>query len=210
MGGKSLKKIFVCSMGDLFHDDVMKMKDSLYENRDFGMLNDIFNVIRSCTQHTFLILTKRPRNMKSYFSHLEVCSASLQSIDYFKFPIPNVWLGTTCENQRTADERIPTLLEIPAAKHFVSVEPMLESVYLSASYLTGKYTPCWGSKIDQVICGGENSNGARPTKTIWVKNLRDNCVQWNVPFFFKGWGSNSPLKGNLIDGKLWQQFPEKH
>ena len=113
---KSPKRVFVCSMADLFHEDV-----------SFDYLYRVFSVMGECPQHTFMILTKRPERMKAFFDGHQI-------LDY----IPYVWLGVTCENQARADERIPILLQIPAAVRFVSLEPMLGPVDLGA-YLPG----CW-------------------------------------------------------------------
>jgi protein gp37 len=120
----------------------------------------------------------------------------------------NVWLGVTAENQQTADERIPILLQIPAAVRFVSVEPMLGAVDLSCLSLGGgmflnafsgrrkcynEYGGMWNipndyCKLNWVICGGETGPGARPMHPDWVRSLRDQCVAAGVPFFFKSWG----------------------
>jgi protein gp37 len=106
-----------------------------------------------------------------------------------------VWVGTSVENQATADERIPALLKIPAAKRFISVEPMLGPVDFSA-FFGGEYVGLPGDKIipnynfgiDWVICGGESGPNARPMHPDWVRDLRDQCVEAGLPFFFKQWG----------------------
>ena len=112
-----------------------------------------------------MVLTKRPERMAKFISRL--------GWDIHD----NVWLGVTAENQKRADERIPILLQIPAVVRFVSVEPMLEPVNLANC-----------GKIDWVICGGETGPGARPMHPDWVRNLRDQCQNAGVPFFFKHWG----------------------
>jgi protein gp37 len=125
--------------------------------------------------------------------------------DHFLLPpIPsaNVWLGTSCENQRYADLRIPHLLATPAAVRFLSVEPMLGPVDLS-EWLSDEffcdchmapplYEPHDHRGIDWVICGGESGPGARPMHPDWVRDLRDQCVAAGVPFHFKQWGSHAP------------------
>lgn len=122
---KSPKTIFLCSMGDLFHEDV----PFEYVTKIFkSMFAYIFD--GSLTRHLYIWLTKRPDRMKEYLEHhAPVPAFSHQSFEQWK--PPNLWLGVTAENQATADERIPILLDIPAAKHFVSVEPMLEPVNIS-------------------------------------------------------------------------------
>src|SRR3990170_4343202 len=99
---KKPQRIFVCSMGDLFHEAV-----------SFSFVRRVLDIVDSCPQHTFLFLTKRPERMEYY-------------------PRRNVWLGVSVENQETEDERIPLLLQPPAAKRFVSYEPALGPVDFSA------------------------------------------------------------------------------
>lgn len=128
------------------------------------------------------------------------------------WPFPNVWLGVTAENQKRANERIPVLLDTPAAVRFVSVEPMLGPVNLTrlpaevafGSKYRGIYTNAlvgggretsspW--KLNWVIVGGETGPGARPMHPDWPRSLRDQCVGAGVPFFFKQWGEWSPGEG---------------
>lgn len=206
MRWKKPERVFVCSMGDLFHEDV---KDE--------WLDDIFDVIlypgygNALREHRFLLLTKRPQRMAEYF-------ASLGDEDYFE----HIWLGVSVENQRTADERIPILLQIPAAKRFVSIEPMLGPVDLDAlEYREHRPSPTstishrtltdslrgqnikrgdgwriqndWSGKLDWVILGGESGPSARPMHPDWVRSVRDQCQEAGVPFFFKQWGEWLPL-----------------
>ena len=174
---KKPSMIFVVSMGDLFHEDVSEfdIKAILYE-------------IAQTRRHTFLCLTKRPERM------VQIAS------DYgdFRGDFPNLWLGVTAENQQRADERIPKLLSIPAAKHFVSIEPMLGPVNLNKLYesIGGLPHPSggWATPISWVICGGETGPKARPMHPDWVRSLRDECVAAGVPFFFKGWGEWQPVR----------------
>jgi protein gp37 len=183
---KQPRRIFVCSMGDLFHDGV-----------SLDWIEQIFEMIEKCPQHIFMILTKRPENA-----------------DKLKSLPSNVWLGVTAENQDQADRRIPILLQIPAAKRFVSVEPMLGPVWLSQNwqdYLVGWETQAeidkngdpepyqsQTEKLDWVICGPETGPDARHMNLDWARSLRDQCVTASVPFFYK--------RGEL-DGKLWHEFP---
>ena len=165
-GWRKSKKIFVCSMGDLFHEYV-----------PFPWINEVFSVIQRCAHHRFMVLTKRPERMRNYISKVLQVRGWPES----DIPFPNVWMGITAETQRRADERIPVLLEIPAARRFVSVEPMLGPVDLSQ----------WLGRsggLDWVICGGETGPGARPVHPDWVRSLRDQCQIAGVPFFFKSWG----------------------
>lgn len=174
------KIIFVCSMGDLFHPDV---KDE--------WISSIFETMFWNTHHRFLVLTKRPERMLEIVRRIEAGSACRYLYGDesgaelmcrpFDTEFSNVWLGVTAENQRRADERIHVLLEIPAARRFVSIEPMLGPVDLSQ----------WLGRsggLDWVICGGETGPGARPVHPDWVRSLRDQCQMAGVPFFFKSWG----------------------
>jgi protein gp37 len=220
---KKPRRVFVCSMGDLFHEDVSRW-----------MRFEVMDIILQAKQHTFLILTKRPANMKEFFEWYY--SKAGRTIETIK----NLWLGVTAENQQRADERIPILLQIPAAVRFVSVEPMLgpvdlslsDGVDLSVSVGTGlkpgkSYLI---NSLDWVICGGETGPGARPMRLNWVRSLRDQCQTAGISFFFKAWGEYGPnwlnddngkiegsewmdrmgkkAAGRLLDGRTWDEMPE--
>lgn len=169
------RRAFVCSMGDLFHDDVPAKAFS-----------DVMNVILDNPQHTFILLTKRPLNMKRLLGTREPDWKMACRYEY-ELPLKNLWLGVTAENQRTADERIPILLQIPAAVRFVSVEPMLEPVDLTKVVFESDGSPkgCYLSELDWVICGPETGPGARPCKIDWVRDLQRQCAAASVPFFDK-------------------------
>ena len=158
---KKPSRIFVCSMGDLFHEDVT-----------FDCIEEIYWMQIRAYQHTYLWLTKRPERMRQYFKHHELPP------DYLK-----LFLGVSIENQRTADERVLELLKIPAEKHFISVEPMLE--FVNIPWPDGWHQ---NSHIDWVICGGETGPKARPMHPDWVTSLRDQCQAAGVSLFFKQWG----------------------
>jgi protein gp37 len=171
---KKPKKIFVSSMGDLFHEKV-----------NWNDQYKIFEMAYLYQYHTFILLTKRPQNLLRYydsiFFHLK------RNYNFGGEYRENIWLGVTAENQKRADERIPILLQIPAAVRFVSVEPMLERVNI----FSGKYidinNPQW---VDWVICGPETGPGARPCKPEWIEDLYEQCKAAGVPFFDKrktGW-----------------------
>lgn len=225
-GWRKSKKIFVCSMGDLFHEYV-----------PFPWINEVFSVIQRCTHHRFMVLTKRPERMRNYISKILQFRGWPES----DIPFPNVWMGITAETQRRADERIPVLLEIPAARRFVSVEPMLGPVDLF-QWLGGdrqiKAPHKFNGGLDWVICGGETGPGARPLHPDWVRSLRDQCQAAGVPFFFKSWGEwgacdqlqiwrpgdrsgvqpfgdyqvvyhvGKKKAGRRLDGRTWDEEPE--
>jgi len=217
-------KIFVCSMGDLFHEDV-----------PFDYIDRVFSVMYVSPEHTFMVLTKRPERMKEYFNTrprdsmkqervlvIDEMGASNYSVS---LPLRNVWLGVTAENQEQADKRIPVLLQIPAAVRFVSVEPMLGPVDLTE--LPIPYEICNRGfnfnaltdqddehfyndhpKIDWVICGGESGPGARPMHPDWTRSLRDHCQAAGVPFFFKQWGEWETFYDRDNDDPDWCNVPE--
>lgn len=170
------QRVFVDSMSDLFHDEV---------SGDF--IEDVIETISNCPRHTFMILTKRPKRMNFLFQ--EVMKFLAEN------PLPNLWLGVSVEDQKSADERIPVLLKTPVAVRFVSVEPMLGPVdlvpYLKLPPFHVNYKLSGMNKwsgLNWVICGGESGPGARPMHPDWVRSLRDQCVNAGVPFFFKHWG----------------------
>ena len=178
------QRVFTVSMGDLFHEDVS--------------LNFIGRVMNVCSwvgyrKHTFIMLTKRPKRMAEFFAW------------WGKEPTFNIWLGVTCENQQRADERIPVLLSIPAAVHWLSLEPLLGPVVLPADFLAlGKRA--W------VVAGGETGPGARSAQHDWFRSVRDQCAAaGGVPFFYKGAGTATVNKRHftyrLIGGRTWEEWP---
>jgi protein gp37 len=199
------RKIFICSMGDLFHEQVPD-----------EFIDQVFAMMALCPQHTFQVLTKRAERMFRYFNSGPWGSIEsfmkkilpvhdLPEIPIENIPLKNVWLGVTAENQKAWDERVGYLSETPAVVRFVSAEPLLSEIY-TRDLRT--------QKIDWVIAGGETGPGARPMHPDWVRSLRDQCVAANVPFHFKSWGryvdqsqmANASI--NMLDGKEWIEFPE--
>lgn len=205
------RRIAVCFMGDLFYEDV-----------SFKSIAKVFAVMAYAKQHTFMVLTKRPGRMLEFleWAGSRVCPV-LSLYDYIEddvdietenvtpWPIPNVWLGVSVENQLEAKYRIPALLRCPAVLRYVSLEPLLGSVNLrhldadaagdkewcQVDALTGHQTdmgrPCPDipAKLDWVICGGESGEGARPMHPTWAQSIRDQCEATNTPLFFKQWGA---------------------
>jgi protein gp37 len=168
---RSPRLIFVNSMSDLFQERV-----------PLGFIQQVFDVMVACPQHTFQILTKRP-HIAAEFAHA--------------LPWPsNVWLGTSVEDGRVL-ERIDHLRRVPATIRFLSVEPLL-----------GPIPKLPLTDIDWVIVGGESGPGARPMERDWVREIRDRCVAKRVPFFFKQWGGTNKKKtGRRLDGRVWNQIP---
>ena len=168
------RRIFVCSMADLFHDEVTD-----------AQRREVFSAIDTCNWHTFIVLTKRPVNMAKYFQT--------------RIARKNLWLGVTAENQARADERIPVLLSIPAAVHFVSIEPMLGPVDFSPwlgitkvyhAGTTGYSKTYHPGLVNWIIAGHETGPGARTCKPEWIEDIWRQCKTAEIPFFDKsktGW-----------------------
>lgn len=204
------RKIFVNSLSDLWHEDV-----------PFEFVDKIFAVMALSPQHSFQVLTKRPERAAAYFSDTKVReriaeskfvvsdaagydAASTRCRNLYErsyrparqenpdWPLPNVWIGVSVEDQKAADERIPILLQIPAAIRFLSCEPLLGPVDLTgycgfdAGDKRGHLSNI--ERIDWVIVGGESGHKARPMAPEWAVSLHKQCKAAGVPFFFKQWG----------------------
>jgi protein gp37 len=174
------RRVFCASMADVFED-----RNDLDNSR-----HQLWEIIARTSSLDWLLLTKRPENVASMVPWTE------------EWP-GNVWLGTTVEDQKWADKRIPVLLALPAAVRFLSCEPMLGPIDLSRWLLNGgdchkdgldsKPKRRVGSpKLHWVIAGGESGHHARPMHPAWVRNLRDQCINSNVAFHFKQWGNWKP------------------
>jgi protein gp37 len=222
---KRPRTIFLSSMTDIFADFVSD-----------GMLDRLFAVMALSRQHFFRILTKRPERMRAYLTAAtgpydtghacgriaDLIDGNLEAWGFERtgivplpwgrggdrwWPLPNVGLGVSVEDQASAEERIPPLLDTPAAMRFVSAEPLLGPVRLRWLRIsvyrgvplgeTGYYAPAAEphriySGLDEVIAGGESGAVARPLHPDWVRSLRDQCAEAGVPFFFKQWGEWAP------------------
>jgi protein gp37 len=126
-----------------------------------------------------------------------------------RWPLPHVWLGVTVENQAAADERIPLLLQTPAAVRWISVEPMIGPISFVGMFANPN-NPWDGTnvleEIDWVVCGGESGKNARPMHSDWARQLRDCCAAVDVPFMFKQWGEWVPLRPSM-DGCAYLDGP---
>ncbi len=222
------RRIFVNSTSDLFHENVPD-----------EWIDKVFAVMALAPQHRFQVLTKRPERMQAYFAGRRAnfgrasevlhemphpCSEddhdwAVDQLDGFDATgrlMHQVWLGTSIENQAAAEERVPYLLETPAAVRFVSAEPLLGPVRLDRRMMVDDETywdalcgqrgatvqhlyipPEKTARLDWVICGGESGPGARPMHPDWARSLRDQCQAAGVPFFFKQWGEWAPDTGPL-------------
>ena len=199
--------VFINSMGDLFHPDVSE-----------EWIDEVMAVVALSPQHIFVILTKRPERMRGYFSTGRAAPVGIAAflatmkdiltrpkskvgegvilqgdIPHLQvWPLPNLWLGVSAENQEQADQRIPVLLDTHAAKRIVSYEPALGPV---------SFNP---DGIDWIICGGESGTGRRPFDPAWARAVRDQCEIIGVPFFMKQMGDGSDIPADL----QVQQWPE--
>lgn len=203
---------FVNSMSDLFHKAVAE-----------EYIDRVFAVMASCPQHTFQVLTKRADRMAQYLctpDRLERIYAQWHSVNdnppcAEAWPLPNVWIGVSVENQEQADNRIPYLLRVPAKVRFLSCEPLLESVWLGEMYdhtarSIGNVVLPFYHGVNWVIAGAESGHGARPMDLDWVRSLRDQCQAANVPFLFKQIVVNGrKVELPELDGQVWAQFPQQ-
>lgn len=225
---KKPRKIFPGSMTDLFADFVTD-----------EWLDKIFAVMTLTPQHTYQVVTKRAARMRDYFEGrgllrdgcVEIARADrvfeaaelaygrqwydrkAAAMQPDNWPLPNVWLGVSTERQEEADERIPLLLQTPAAVRFISAEPLLGRIDLVSPLYTGEAGITMrgylrdhaepddfhhhASKLDWVIAGGESGPKARLTSAYWVRLLRDQCSASSTAFYFKQWGEYLPVGQDL-------------
>lgn len=225
------RRIFVDSMSDLFHEDVTD-----------EFIDLVFAIMAFAERHTFQLLTKRPDRMREYLNHpnreeivvdaaeswlwekperwriAEIASETQVALGRGRFscpwPLANVWLGVSCEDQAAADERIPLLLQTPAAVRFVSCEPLLEGVTLfnlrdgswhdreGADWYNALAGHAYwsdpadgglggGPKLDWVIVGGESGPRARPCDVSWIRSIVGQCRDAGVACFVKQVGADA-------------------
>jgi len=205
-GWRKPHSIFVCSMGDLFHETI-----------SFSLIDEIWDEMCFNPQHLYIVLTKRPERMLEYFKHLgkrvkemgfdSVPTQSNNLLNYMSCP-DFIWMGVTAENQEQADIRIPILLQSPATVRFVSCEPLLGEIsllqYLPIIVGNKKYNRY--SQIDWVIAGGESGPGYRKMIYAWPFMLKSQCKAAGIPYFFKQWHKKSD--GRLLVGQEYNEFPQ--
>lgn len=218
------RRVFVNSLADLFHDNVPE-----------EFIAEVFAVMAAAHWHTFQVLTKRHGRMRallnseSFHDLVKTESAGLahegvsvvENNPWENWPLPNVWLGVSVEDQRWADIRIPALLDTPAAVRWISAEPLLGPIDLCGPIVPGRGRPkltywldgrpYWdelkatttntglvmtplstGPRIDWVVVGGESGHRARAMHPQWARALRNQCTAAGVPFHFKQWGEWGP------------------
>lgn len=226
---KRPRRIFVCAHGDLFAEQVPD-----------DWILDVLTVIASNPHHHFQVLTKRAERMRDFMIRkdlLEDIYANWSGFsgsprEVWSWPLHNLWLGVSVEDQRRVRERIPELLDTPAAVRWISAEPLLgpldltnvtggtsDSAVLARDTLTGNF---WrpgkgivsrdtdGRRLDWVVAGGESGRGARPMHPDWARSLRDQCATAGVPFFFKQWGEWCPATADYgVSGHCMPETGDK-
>lgn len=182
------QRVFCASMADVFED-----RRELDKPRQ-----RLFDLIGQTQNLDWLLLTKRPQNVDR-----------MVPVDGW-WP-GNVWLGTTVEDQRRAEERMPHLLSHEARVRFLSCEPLLGPLDLRK----------WLPRIDWVILGGESGPGSREMQLAWARSVRDQCIEANVPLLFKQWGNHAQVDGGeqlvrlrtaherMFDGRTWDEYPRQ-
>ncbi|MEV8610205.1 phage Gp37/Gp68 family protein [Amycolatopsis sp. NPDC051373] len=205
LGWRKPRRVFVNSMSDLFHDAVPD-----------EFIARVWATMAASPQHTFQVLTKRHGRMRSLlsseefdlavaeeWSKLGTTAGALDPDHTPPYPLPNVWIGVSTEDQKWADIRIPALLETPAAVRWISAEPLLGPIELhhghthcpthdfAGGFCVGPCPDRFG--LDWVVVGGESGPGARPMDPAWARSLRDQCVDADVRYLFKQWGAWKPI-----------------
>lgn len=181
---KKARVIFVCSMTDLFGEFVPDW-----------MIDKVMVEIANNPRHTFIVVTKRSARMREYFAQLPMrvsdwdCHAGL---DFAQFPLPNLWLMVSAEDQRRWNERVADLIATPAIVRGVSVEPQIEGIAAGVAEM---------KQLQWIIQGGESGKGARPFNIGWANAMRMACATSGVPYFLKQLGA-SPLINNGTPAKL--------
>ena len=161
---------------------VNSMSDLFHKAVPSEYVQSVFDVMNQATQHTFQVLTKRPSRVNQLGDKLDWT--------------PNIRLGASIESERWL-RRLDLLKVTGAHTKFLSLEPLL-----------GPLPDLDMSGIDWVIVGGESGPGSRPMNAEWVREIRDNCVKNEVPFFFKQWGGVFKKRtGRILDDRTWNQMP---
>jgi protein gp37 len=162
---------------------VNSMSDLFHENMPLDFIKAVFKVMNDCSQHTFQVLTKRSDILEKYYTLLDWT--------------PNIWMGVTVESDKVIN-RIEPLRKVPAVIKFLSIEPLISAIP-NLNLMN----------IDWIIVGGESGQKARPIKEEWVLDIKNQCVQKQIPFFFKQWGGkNKKAAGKLLQGERYCQMPE--
>ncbi len=194
------RRIFVCSMTDLFGDWVPD-----------EWIDRVFREMAFAGQHQFQVLTKRAKRMRDYLTSADIrqrvweSTSTDEQLDtspnrWGRWPLPNVWLGVSVESQAFA-WRLNYLMETPGAVRWVSAEPLLEDLDLAK----------WWSALDWIVVGGESGPGFRPMNLDWARFLRDQAIcgrPGGPAFFYKQGAALRSGQDTLLDGREWHEYPE--
>lgn len=198
LGWQRRRRIFWNAHGDTFHPSVPDW-----------WIDHCFAVMASTQQHIHQVLTKRSDRMRTYLAdpatperigriqaEIDPSATSYDRLDLDGiWPLANVWMGVSVEDQTRAHARIPDLMAAPAAIRWLSCEPLLGPLDLGQLQdgLPANAWLTWLDGLDWVVVGGESGPGARPMHNAWAELIRDQCAATNVPFFFKQWGDWAPV-----------------
>lgn len=183
-GAKERPRVFCASLSDWLDEEV-----------PVEWRIDLLNLIEDTPNLDWLLLTKRPESWRARIDECINSSLLARPWLYGESP-PNVWVGTSAEDQTRWDERMPYLMSIPAVVRFVSAEPLIGPIHM------GELRPDW------LIVGGESGHGARPMEREWVETLRDQCDD-RTAFHFKQWGGvDKKATGRILDGRTWDELPK--
>lgn len=198
---RKAERVFVNSMSDLFHHSLTNEQ-----------IAACFGVMAARVDHQFLVLTKRPDRMRDFFAWATMgvdtamrCYSEVLGVGAWKrlppvrattaWPLPNVWLGASAENQELADERWDELSRVPADVRWLSMEPLLGPITMRH----------WAALPDWVVVGGESGPGARPMGLEWVRSLVTECRELGIKCFVKQFGAR-PFAGRTVDGIQGRAF----
>jgi protein gp37 len=201
------RRIFVNSMSDLFH-----------QNAAPEWIHKIFAVMAACQNHQFQVLTKRHNKMATYTTFPDtretvsawlawlMCGVKPEIVPQHlqvKWPLPNVWLGVSAESQGAYNKQIDGLMQSEAAVRFLSLEPLIGPIDAQFEHMSEK--PDW------VIVGAESGPGRRPMDEGWVRDIRDQCKNAGIAFFYKQKiEGGKKVETPTIDGEKWVEFPDTH
>lgn len=194
-------RVFCASLADVFEDKPNQPEMNVWRAELFSTIIDTPNL-------DWLLLTKRPENVNRmiaeagewWFQNGAPTTYAKHLLRWMKhglqYALPNMWIGTSVEDQEQADKRIPELLRIPAKVRFLSMEPLLGKVDLGFPF-TSDNPYMTRNHVDWVIVGGESGPNARPMHPDWVMSIKDQCQGAGIPFFFKQWGEWLPPYAEL-------------
>lgn len=207
------RRVFVAQTGDLFHGDITVKQ-----------ITEVFAVMALAQEHTFLVFTKRWERARGFLSSEKVHTGVGVYMGYLQglttpvrvgWPLPNVWVIFSASTQKEVNKCAPILLDTPAAKRGLSLEPLLECVVLEKLFKSKTKQLKWIiDGLDFLFAGGESSlrrDLARPCPVEAARSLRDQCGEYGVPFWWKQWGAHLPegqIDNHTLDGVRYEEMPK--